>query len=191
MKKRFLLICLLALPFAMQAQGILFGFDAGYGVPVGDFSESSKGGLGGELRARFYPKDNFMVGINAGAYYYALKDNNGLDNLKGGTTLIPITAGFEYFFFTTIVKPYIGVDVGLYNSSFKQTFKVLGQEMEVSDSNSNFGVAPNIGVMIGAGGTNLNACIKYVNVFGEDAAGDTQTSSMLLYQLGIAFKIGL
>lgn len=190
MKKRFLLICLLALPFAMQAQGILFGLDAGYGVPLGDFSDASKGGVGGELRARFYPKDNFMVGINAGYYYYAMKDAAGLDNLKGGTSFIPVTAGFEYFFFTTVVKPYVGVDAGLYNSSFKQTYNQVinatKTEVEVSGSESNFGVAPNVGVMIGAGGTNLNACIKYVNVF-----GDGSTSSMLLYQLGIAFKIGL
>jgi len=45
--------------------------------------------------------------------------------------------------------------------------------------------------MLGLGGVNLNANVKYVNIFGEDLKGDNQTNTMFVFQLGLAFKFGV
>ncbi|MBX3101520.1 MAG: outer membrane beta-barrel protein [Bacteroidetes bacterium] len=192
--KKILVGLFLLLGSTAFAQGISVGVDGGYGVPQGDFGDAYSGGGGAELRARFYPMDKLHLGLNTGFYVYpsASTVNGQALSVEGTTSIIPITAGIEYYFFDKIVKPYIGLDFGLYMSSVKSTVEVLNTKTTTTKSDNNFGIAPNAGVMFGLSPvTNLNIGVKYPTIFSEDSNGDSQTNSILLFQVGFHFKFGL
>jgi hypothetical protein len=194
MKRILLLLAICFSAGLVQAQGITLGIDGGYGIPQGDFGDAYSGGGGAELRARVYPMDKLHIGVNAGYFVYpaATTVSGALLSADGNYSVIPITAGVEYYFFDKIVKPYAGLDVGLYLNSFKSTVEVLGTKSTATTSESYFGLAPNAGVMFGLSPiTNLNVGIKYPTIFGKNAQDETETQSFLMFQVGLHFKIGL
>jgi hypothetical protein len=194
MKRILLLLAICCSAGLVQAQGITLGIDGGYGIPQGDFGELYSGGGGAELRARVYPMDKLHIGVNAGFYVYpdATTANGAPISIDRTYSVIPITAGVEYFFFDKIVKPYVGMDLGLYLNSVKSTVEVLNNKTTSTVSESYFGLAPNAGVMFGLSPiTNLNVGIKYPTIFGKNAQDETETQSFLMFQVGLHFKIGL
>ena len=194
MKRIFLLLAICFSAGLVQAQGITLGVDGGYGIPQGDFGDAYSGGGGAELRARVYPMDKLHIGVNAGYYAYpsASTVSGSVLSVDATYSVIPITAGVEYFFFDKIVKPYAGLDLGLYLNSVKSTVEELNTKTTSTASESYFGLAPNAGVMFGLSPiTNLNVGIKYPTIFGKNAQDETETQSFLVFQLGLHFKIGL
>jgi hypothetical protein len=118
----------------------------------------------------------------AAAFYYQLLTRNTFIsasvgyNAFEGFTIIPLLIGARYNFSITGFQPYIGVELGLYLTSYDNT--VIG-------SSSDFGLQPKIGFRYPLSpGLDFDASIKYHIITGE---GDSFT--ILAPGIGIAYTI--
>jgi hypothetical protein len=130
-------------------------------------------------------------GIN-GTFYYQLLTRVTFLSLSAGynsfgvegssstsVTVVPILIGLKYNFTLTGVQPYIGLELGVYNTSVK----VNGNTVEGSGG-SDFGIMPKFGVRIPlAPQFDLDLVLKYHNVFSD------QTFNFIGLDGGVAYTI--
>jgi opacity protein-like surface antigen len=147
MKKFFVLIVafLVFIVFNSQAQ-FNVGATIGLQIPTGTMGDVLKTGFGFDLLGKYMLNENVAVGVDIGWSRYGI-DMSGYDvpsgyDVSGSGSYVPITGLIEYHFVTGKVQPFVGADLGLYIA--KATVKVQG--VSVSDSQTNFGFAPVVGI---------------------------------------------
>lgn len=139
MKKIILLVLALLSFMAMNAQAQMsVGATAGLQLPMGDFADGFKMGIGFNISGRYMLKDNLAVGANVGF----TKFGGEVDGYSA--SIMPITGMVEYYFSEGSMRPFVGGDVGLYN--YKINIDVAG--FESSASETYLGFAPTGGVLI-------------------------------------------
>ena len=95
---------------------------------------------------------------------------------------LPITAKLDYFLLPGGIRPYVGVEGGLYLSRAKVTYNGTSQ----TDSESHAGVAPKAGLLVGFGqGLALHLAGGYHLTFVDSEIGKT-----LLLEAGVALQMG-
>lgn len=171
MKKTSLLIFVLMcfLSYNAKAQFVA-GATLGLQVPVGDFGDGAKAGVGINLSGHYMLKENMAVGLNIGFNRFGGQDFGfGDEDYNYSYSMIPVTGLFEYHFSAGSIKPYAGLELGLYNFGYRVKY---GGEVE-RDGESYFGLAPAAGVLYNIN-ENLILCanLKLNNVFAE---GDNLT----------------
>jgi opacity protein-like surface antigen len=147
MKKTLILVVVLIglNVFSAWAQ-INVGATVGLQIPTGTTGDFLKTGFGIDLLGKYMLNENVAVGLDVGWARFGM-DMSDYDvpsgyDVSGSGSYIPITALIEYHFGTGQVKPFVGADLGLYIARAK----VSVEGISVSESQTNFGIAPVVGI---------------------------------------------
>ena len=150
-------MAIVAIAFSANAQDsktdkpLKFSVGVEAGLPLGDFKEVSKFGIGGSVQGEYAVMESLGLTLNAGFLSFGGKtvDISGLGSFKYGTTiLIPVLAGAKYHF---TEKVYAHAQLGVSFLSYKE-------DGEPNSSSSAFTYAPGIGVMAT---DNIDILLKY------------------------------
>lgn len=178
--KKLTFIAVAALAFCLSSNdlsaqgGFSIELDLGYNLPGGDFSDNYDGGVGVAIHPRMKIGDQMAAGLSIGANGFAGVDSSGGTGGAGSVSAAGVTTvmgTFQYKLFDKKVTPYAELGVGLWSGEVL-TGDVASQSAEKV---SNFGFAPEVGVMIGF----LNASAAYT------VAGDFN-----YIQVGLGFRFG-
>ncbi|NEU69545.1 porin family protein [Spirosoma agri] len=164
-----------------------------YAASTSAGSSFSDGQWGGGATLRYYVKPNLAIGLN-GRYFmkdYASSVNvyptpGSAISIKASTNLLMVTGQAEYFFSESALRPYVGVEAGLYRTAATLEISNGYNSEKASDNASNFGVAPKVGLQYAlspAIGINVDA--GYHIVF-----DDGETGKLLLLGAGVFFTFG-
>ena len=146
-------------------------------VPTGDFGDVYKTGFGGTVTGRYGINERLNVGLNLGGQFFKA-DKDKVFNQDVKFRIVPITALVEYNILTGDLKPYVGMDLGLYNARVD-----VG---DANDSDTKFGVAPTAGLNYAVmDNLDLNFNFKYHVVFTED-----KSTTFVALGLGVIYYIG-
>jgi hypothetical protein len=152
-----LLLAALLLPLSSDTQAQTptwqnqFYFNAGPQFVTGDFSDAYKTGLAIDAGYYYRASSNLFLGVAGG--YHQFAGEPGVADLD----IIPLHLAAKYNFTLTGVQPYIGAEGGL-------TLTDAGGESE-----TNFGIAPRVGLRIPLSrGFDLDINGKYNVVFQDE-----------------------
>jgi len=201
--KKVILLLVVALSVVTASAQIKVGLNGGVGIPMGTFGDVFNTGFGGGISGEYLITPNISIGLNAGIYSFGMKDElldlfgmedmDGIDlgdllDMSAKFQITPITLTGKYYFITEGgIKPYAGLDLGLYSSKTKVTVKVLGISQSAdAGSSTDFGLAPVVGLQFGltdALAIDVNA--KYHHIFTEGEA-----TSFIGFNLGLVYTFG-
>lgn len=135
--KKVLFTAILAIATSVSANAQWkVGADLGLQVPIGTYGDAYGLGFGFAVSGEYLVTESIGVGLQIG--YFSIGSGSGLYDT--GMSLVPITATGKYYFMTEGLKPYAGLDLGLYRIGFDYGFG-LGVASETK-----FGLAPVAGV---------------------------------------------
>jgi hypothetical protein len=157
-------------------------FSAGLelGLPVGDWSDFVGIGLGVSLGFELPVGDNLGLIAQAGYMSFAGKDVEILGVTFEGKSqgIIPIQVGAKYYFSDNQEGLYAGLLTGLHMTSVKVTETNVNlatgavTTSEKTETNSNFGLAPMIGMFITE---NIDIALRYQMIFAKESDIDPAT----------------
>jgi hypothetical protein len=160
--------------------------------------EDSKTIAGGGVNLRFFPSEQFAVGIAGKIYADGTNYRVAGQDLNFTGTLMPVTATADFFFTTGMVKPYVGGDAGMYFSKYKGKFN--GNTFSESSTHSNFGTAPRLGLVFDFGNVGIQVEGIYHFIFGnKDNSYNTGSPSNINFEstsefgginVGVIFGLG-
>ncbi|GAB4006759.1 hypothetical protein GCM10028808_09260 [Spirosoma migulaei] len=190
-------VCLLlvgALLLSSQAQAQLqANLNGNFLAPTESGSSFSDGLWGGGVTLRYFVNPKLAVGLN-GRYFtksnsasFVLDPGIGANgSVKASGNLLMVTGQAEYFFSQSALRPYVGVEAGLYRAAASVEITSGAQTLKSADNDSKFGVAPKVGLQYAISPAfGVNADAGYHIVFSE---GDT--GKMLLLGAGVYFVVG-
>jgi opacity protein-like surface antigen len=183
------------------------GLTGGLGLPMGDMASKDKmnigNGFGGGITARYWLNEKMAVGLNAS--YFSFTPNDIPSGVTASMSVLPISAGFDYYFMEEGIKPFVGLELGMVNNSIKFSQTVSGVTAESTASKTGLLVAPVVGIAYGvtdAIDISLNAKYIYGMTDGKVDVkttfnGNSTTISQDWYNttyvginLGVSYKIG-
>ncbi len=135
--KFFIVAALLLFTGNVANAQLKLGANFGVQVPVGDYGDGFKTGFGGNIGGEYLITERIGANLNFGFYSLGIKGTGLLGVGDESATVIPITLGGSYYFMTDKLKPYAGLDLGVW---------MLGSTMEGAETNAYFGFAPVAGV---------------------------------------------
>jgi hypothetical protein len=148
------------------------GIAAEAALPIGDFADSYKTGVGGSLKGLFGIGQSGQITFTTG--YTSFKADESTDDFKITATIIPLLAGYRHNFTGGVyVEPQLGY--GIYGS------KVEIMNEDETDSEGAFTYA--IGVGFAASG--FDAGIRY-----QGASKDGNNTSFVGVRVGYNFTLG-
>ncbi|UHG89796.1 outer membrane beta-barrel protein [Spirosoma oryzicola] len=183
-----------ALLFSSKAQAQFQANLMGNYLALTESGSSFSDGLwGGGATLRYFIKPNLAVGLN-GRYFttsnsanFAIDPGAGVNgSVKASGNILMVTGQAEYFFSTSALRPYVGLEAGLYRAA--ATFEITNgyQTFKASNSANNFGTAPKVGLQYALSPSlGLNADAGYHLIF-----GDGETGKWLLLGAGVYFTFG-
>ncbi|GAB4044936.1 OmpW family outer membrane protein [Spirosoma jeollabukense] len=185
----FLLLSALLLSSQAQAQ-FQVNVNGNYLAPTESGSSFSDGLWGGGVTLRYFVSPKLAVGLN-GRYFTktnsaSFDPGTGGGLVKASLNILMVTGQAEYFFSESALRPYVGVEAGLYRAGASLEISSGAQGLKSSDSDSNFGVAPKVGLQYAISPAfGLNADAGYHLIF-----GDGSTGKWLLLGAGVYFRFG-
>lgn len=186
MKKQFSRILMAAAAFialtagTTMAQNGRFSVGAELGLPLGDFGDGVGIGFGGSLRYELPIGDNMGITGTAGYMIFSGKDQDlgfGFTIEGANVSLIPIMAGFKYYFNEAQDGFYAMVELGV---------AISKADVEGAESSTDFNYAPGIGYHM----ENLDFGLRY-QLFSQETTvvepitGTSVTSSTTQGFLGL------
>jgi len=170
-KKITLFAAAILLVISANAQIKLIG-GVGLAMPMGDFADVAKTGIGINIGGKYMLNEKMAVGANFGYF----KMGEKVDGMK--ISLMPIMGSFTYYFGNDKMKPYVGADLGFY--SVKVDIEGLGDNSE-----TDFGFAPTVGIEYGINdkfSLDVNAKYNYIN-------SDPDAQSFIGINVGIVYNL--
>ncbi|MEI6683713.1 MAG: outer membrane beta-barrel protein [Bacteroidota bacterium] len=133
-----------ALAFGAAAQ-FNSGVNVGLVIPTGDMSDVLKLGFGGHINASYVIADHLPIGLNVGYEHFPGPSEtvHGI-TVTSSATIVPVTAFLQYRITDSKVQPFLGSDFGMY----LETAKATASGISASTSQTHFGIAPTLGVLI-------------------------------------------
>ncbi|MCK8490423.1 porin family protein [Spirosoma sp. RP8] len=190
----FLFLVVGALLFSSKAQAqFQANLMGNYLAPTESGSSFSDGYWGGGATLRYFVKPNLAVGLN-GRYFsqsnsanFAFDPGAGLSgSAKASFNFLIVTGQAEYFFSTSALRPYVGLEAGLYRAAGTVEISNGYQTFKESASSADFGVAPKVGLQYALSPSlGLNADAGYHLIFGDGEIG-----KWLLLGAGVYFTFG-
>lgn len=196
MKKILLTIISVCIWTFSMSQETLFSFNYNPATPLGDLSSYADGTStrGWSIDGRKFTTDEVSVGgyIGYNGFYEerarALYD---IDNVTINSQTwryvytLPVLVTAHYYIGEGMVRPYVGLGVGLYYVEQELQFS----SFRISEDSWNFGLAPEVGAFIPFGlGSNVGALInvKFHQVFYEEL--NIGSLNYINYNFGLAFS---
>ena len=173
-----LVICMI-IPLISNAQ-LKVGVNAGVAFPTGDLGAFSQVGYGAGISAEYLLLDKkFGIGASANFTTFSFR----YIPQAGSTTLAPLALLARYYISTGSVKPFVGVDFGIYYVKISDYYGNYGSKL-------NPGIAPIGGFAIKlTEQVDLNLAAKYNVVFSSTFA-EASTFTFLGLQAGTAITFG-
>ena len=151
------------------------GVGVDLGLPMGDFGDAYKLGIGGYVKGLFGIGSAGQISLTTGYTSFSAKDEFkdalGADKIKG--SVIPIMVGYRHNFTGFYVEPQVGY--GIYGT------KIEGGIFEMDDSEGAFTYALGLGYSVN--GFDIGA--RY-----ESASKDGDSQSMIGFRIGYNFTLG-
>ena len=148
------------------------GIAAEAGIPIGDFADGYKTGIGGALKGLFGIGQSGQITFTTG--YMGFKGKESTDDVKYSATIIPLLAGYRHNFTGGVyIEPQLGY--GIYGT------KVEFMDEDGTDSEGAFTYA--VGVGFAASG--FDAGIRY-----QGASKDGSNTSFVGVRVGYNFSLG-
>ena len=148
------------------------GIAAEAGLPIGDFADGYKTGIGGALKGLFGIGQSGQITFTTG--YMGFKNKESTNDLKYSSTIIPLLAGYRHNFTGGVyIEPQLGY--GIYGT------KVEFMDEDETDSEGAFTYA--LGVGFAASG--FDAGIRY-----QGASKDGSNTSLIGVRVGYNFTLG-
>jgi len=179
----------------VQAQ-FSVGASGGVKAPIGDMGNVVVVGGGGEALGRYQLNDRLFLGLNVGVVGFGPVDTlenqfrNAVDQ-EFTYSLLKVTAAGDYRFRTEGVAPYVGLELGLYQTSISTLIlDGVGGVAASTKNNVGVGFAPRAGLLIPlGGGFSLDAFVDW-NFFSteeydpETDAIESRLNSFVGFQVG-------
>jgi hypothetical protein len=216
------------------------GLSGGYALPTGDFGTINKNGWGGSASAKYSLSDRFALTSNLSFYAFGRGGEDigrfaealglsattaALLNAINATSpnkikipkvnFFPINIGFEYYLLTDKIRPYLGLDVGMYVRNTEdvtlnlaqlitQYYTTIGQpvpvglqpliavlntsQLALNGNDANFGIAPVLGCYYQLNEKlNLDFNFKANSVF----VPEKKSAALVLgFNLGLFYSLG-
>ena len=162
----------------------------GLSAPLGDFGDEAKTGFRIGADVGYYTSPLFVIGAEFNYHSYGASDDlvaltqilTGDPSADLKASIMQFTGYGKYLFMPRNVSPFIKAEAGIY--SLKATITALG--LDVSDSQSEFGIAGGGGVQFKGDGTVGGFIeIMYHSVFSEGSS-----TSFVDIGGGITFFVG-
>ena len=119
---------------------------------------------GGGLNLRYFTSKQMAFGVAAKIYGDKAETDVLGQSLRLTEKLIPVTATFDYYLLTGLIRPYVGGDAGVYFTRFRA--RVDGSTVSAT-RRGNPGVAPRVGVLFAVGRFGIQVEGIYNFVFGN------------------------
>lgn len=161
-------------------------------LPLGDFADVTSYGVGGTVYVSHGVAPGFALTGRTGFHFFGGKEVPYSTLLATGTqnidiTMIPVLGGVKYFFSQGDMRPYGGLEAGVFILSGSGEYTVTGgtaQPIEV-DGETDVALVPEAGVQFRAGeNMRVDARVNFSNVF-------TEGSSTSWITFGVGFEWGL
>ena len=148
MKKIFIVFFLGFFALNTQAQ-FSAGATVGPQIPLGAMADAMKIGFGFNIAGKYLLMDHLALGLNIGYVSFGKKSIENVSSYSTSGSTLPITALVEYQIGKGKVKPYVGVDLGLYrfSTTINVVDKGLNSTLPISFSKMYFGFAPTAGAL--------------------------------------------
>jgi len=165
MKKILMITMFISLAYQAQAQ---FQF----GAHASRLNNAEQGKWGGGLFVKGLIGDRFAIGANAKVYPQNFQ--TGTERIGGtdyqvsrGNVIVPLLATFDYRFGEN-VRPYIGVDAGMYSTrTVTKLSKDNTRTVDLTNNNWYFGAAPKVGLELEVGPVGIFGQVQYNALFGS------------------------
>jgi hypothetical protein len=175
MKKLFLVLIIALTVASVNAQdkvmssgsSIQFSIGVEPSLPIGDFNDIGYNfGIGGSLQGEYKAAPDFGITLNAGYLNYSGKTNVLGSEIKFNTGLVPVMAGFKYYF-TPKVYGHGQLGVSIFTDSGSGTY---------------FTYSPGVGFYLS---NNIDLLLKYVGISGGKGGGNLNSiGARLAYNFG-------
>lgn len=160
-------------------------------------TEESKTVAGGGVNLRVFTSPQFAFGV--GGKIYADGNDYVIAGQKLSTsgTLMPLTGTLDYYFLNGLIRPYAGLDAGVYFSKYDAKYN--GSTILESSRRSNVGGAPRAGIVFAFGNLGIQVEGIYHFIFGNKSKSATTgvdkidfetTSNFGGVNVGIIFGLG-
>ena len=182
MCRKALCICILTTliisPLLVRAQFSL-DFEAGVGLPFSNLGNQVNAGFGGQLNLNYFIRDHFSVGAGIG-YYTFTSSENAVTFEEFRVNITPLVIQADYYFTESDVKPFIGLQVGLY----RLANRFLANNITQVVSSDNIGIAPKVGVI-----ANVVQNFNFVgNIKYHYLSSEFDNNAFLSIHLGFSYK---
>ncbi|MCU0443300.1 MAG: outer membrane beta-barrel protein [Microscillaceae bacterium] len=233
MKKIFVFL-IFCFTFGNLPAQLRLGASFGYSIPTGDFGTINKNGFGAIIAGKYQISPRFALTNGVGFYAFGrsggdigdfalrlglsqatadllrLANQLGTDKIEiPKVNFFPINIGFEYYILTEKIRPYLGLDLGMYINDTEdldlgeiilKLSTATGQpipanlrpflennNLKINGNDTNFGVAPVVGCNYQLNERwsldfNMKANALY-------AARQKQSALVLTFNLGAFFQI--
>ncbi len=140
------------------------------GLPMGDFGDGSKMGIGGTVKGMYGIGTAGQLELTLGYISFGMKESSS--SASASTSVIPIFAGYRHHFNGLYVEPQLGI------SMIKSKVDVMGQSM--SSSTSAFGWALGVGYLF----NEFDISARY-----QSASKDGSSMGFIGLRLGYNFSL--
>ncbi len=148
------------------------GIAAEAGLPIGDFADSYKTGIGGALKGLFGVGSSGQVTFTTG--YMSFKGEESTDDFKYTATIIPLLAGYRHNFAGGLyIEPQLGY--GIYGSKVE----ILDEDETDSEGALTYAIG------IGFAASGFDAGVRY-----QGASKDGSNTSLIGVRVGYNFTLG-
>jgi hypothetical protein len=166
-----ILVVVLLVATGANAQGkIALSVGADALLPIGSFSDFASFGIGGTVQGEYLLAPNASLTLRTGYISWIAKDVPA--GAKISYSGIPILVGGKYYFQPEGKTRFYGaVELGLMILSASAEATYYGQTIKSSASESDFSVAPGVGVEIAAGAKGaVDISARYWGIFKDGSA---------------------
>ena len=171
-------IILIISPLIGRAQ-ISLGFEAGVGLPFSNLGNQVNAGFGGQINLNYFILDNLSVGAGLG-YYSFSSSETAITFEDFRVNITPVVIQADYYFAESDVKPFIGLQVGMYRLANR--FQANNITQVIADNY--IGLAPKIGVIANVvQNFNFIGNIKY-----HYLSAEFDDNTFLSIHLGFSYK---
>lgn len=145
------------------AQG-RFSIGAELALPSGDFGDAVGTGFGASVRYEAPINENLSWMGTVGFITFGKEEIGGVDYTA---SIIPINAGIKYYFTESFNGFYAGAELGLNIVKSKAEGEFFGQKINDSNSETEFGFAPQVGYHL----AKFDFAVRYAIVSDADYIG--------------------
>ncbi len=158
---------------AAEAQGLTLGINGGTVVPIGDFSDIAETGFGGNVSLGYRLTESWALKLMAGYHQFGEKE---IGPFKISGAFIPIRIGLRKFWGASkrfYTSPQLGIFIG-------------ADDFDSED----FGMGPRIGYQFPFGGENtkIDVGVEFNNVFAD--VPDDKDVQYFGIDIGVEFGLG-